>query len=96
MESRLMPASFSTAPTKPLASSRSGLVKVSTITVASPTAAEHTMQPANIKENSLVSVAACINCNAQAINATTASTISRPMAVKAAGGMPWKAVTNSL
>ena len=81
-----MPASFSTGAIKPRASSRSGLVKVNTITVASPTAAEQTMQPANINENSFVSVAACINCKAQATKATTATAISRPMAVKADGG----------
>jgi hypothetical protein len=39
----------------------SGLVKVSTITVERPTAAEHTMQPANIREKSRRSLAACMS-----------------------------------
>jgi len=60
---------------KPPASVRPGEVKVSSITVANPTAAEHTMQPANINENSRRSLAACISCRAQATSNTTAATI---------------------
>ena len=54
---------------------------VITITVARPTAAEQTMQPASISENSRRSVAACISCRAQATRATTADTIARAMVV---------------
>jgi hypothetical protein len=54
-------------------------VSVITITNAKPTAAEHTMQPANIKENSWRSLAACINCKAQATKPTTATTMVRPI-----------------
>jgi len=61
---------------KPWACNRSVLVKPITITAARPTAAEHTMQPASIRENSRRSAAACINCRAQATIATTASTIT--------------------
>jgi hypothetical protein len=51
-------------------------VKLITITVASPTAAQQTMQPASISENSLRSEAACISCRAQATIATTANTMT--------------------
>lgn len=78
-----MPAPASGAGSRPRASRRSGLVKVSTITVASPTAAEHTMQPANMSENSRRSLAACINWRAHATRATTAATMPRAKAVEA-------------
>lgn len=50
---------------------------MSTITVLRPTAAEQTMQPASINENSLRSLAACINESAQATSPTTTTTVSR-------------------
>jgi len=61
---------------------RSTLVNVITITAAKPTAAEHTMQPARIKENSFRSAAACISCSAQATIAITTSTITTARAVE--------------
>ena len=61
---------------------RSTLVTVMSITAARPTAAEHTMQPASIKENSLRSAAACISCKAQATIATTTNTITTARAVE--------------
>jgi filamentous hemagglutinin family protein len=54
-----------------------GAANGGTITVANPTAAEHTMQPANINENSRLSLAACIRCRAQATRATTATTMTK-------------------
>ena len=57
-------------------------MKVITITAASPTAAEQTMQPASISENSRRSDAACISCSAQATSATTASTSATARAVE--------------
>jgi hypothetical protein len=61
---------------------RPTLVKVITITAAKPTAAEHTMQPASIKENSLRSLAACINCKAHPTIAITTATISNASTVE--------------
>ncbi|NDC35589.1 MAG: hypothetical protein EBZ51_09485, partial [Synechococcaceae bacterium WB9_2_112] len=66
---------------------------VITITVASPTAAEQTMQPASINENSWRSLAACMSCRAQATSATIATTMARAIAVRAAGGNRNTAVT---
>ena len=68
------------------ASSRFAPVRVSTITVARPTAAEHTMQPASIKENSRRSLAACIRCRAQATRATTATTMTKAKSVRSGAG----------
>jgi len=89
MASRLTPAALNSRPApwapakNPWACRRSALVKPITITAARHTAAEQTMQPASIKENSLRSDAACISCRAQATIATTASTI------KAASRVEW-------
>ena len=57
-------------------------MKVITITVARPTAAEQTMQPASMSENSLRSAAACISCKAQATIATTVITSTTARAVE--------------
>ena len=51
---------------------------VITMTVAMPTAAEHTMQPASINENSPWSMADCISCKAQATRAITTNTSAIP------------------
>ena len=92
MESRLPPDSAGEGGSRPRASRRPGLVNVSTITVAKPTAAEHTMQPASISENSRRSLAACISCKAHATNATTLATMPRAIAVEAGGGRAGRAV----
>ncbi|MEE2696356.1 MAG: hypothetical protein VYB57_04620, partial [Cyanobacteriota bacterium] len=56
-----------------------GPVKLITITVERPTAAEHTKQPASIKENSLLSLADCIKFNAQATKVITTATSDKPI-----------------
>jgi len=74
---------------------RTGLVKVSTITVARPTAAEQTMQPASISENSRRSVAACINCRAQATRAITTTTTTSAITVNTEVGSSRKGFTDA-
>jgi hypothetical protein len=74
----------------------SGLVKVSTITVESPTAAEHTMQPASMRENSCRSFAACMSWSAQATRATTAATMRMARRCIRGGGNPKRADTADL
>jgi hypothetical protein len=72
------------------------LVKVRSITVERPTAAEHTMQPASMRENSCRSVAACMRWSAQATKATTAATMTMARRRIRGGGNPKRADTASL
>ena len=74
----------------------SGLVKVSSITVERPTAAEHTMQPASMREKSWRSLAACMSCKAQATRATTAATMAMASQRVRGGGKPKRADTDDL
>jgi hypothetical protein len=71
----------------------SGLVKVSTMTVDRPTAAEQTMQPANMRENSWRSLAACMSCRAQATKAMTEATMRMANQRVRGRGNPKRAVT---
>lgn len=74
----------------------SGLVKVSSITVERPTAAEQTMQPASMRENSCRSLAACMSWRAQATKAITAATMAMASQRVRGGGKPKSADTGGL